>query len=234
MAVEVAQVVRGDERFRPQQPSGSSTSAAICSPKSSSSRGSTGTPARVTPVSQLRWLRPTWVRSMAAASASRRSAKRRCSPIATLHRPIARCPSSRSARVTMPTGLVKFTIHAPGLRRRTRSAISSTTGTVRMAFASPPAPVVSCPMHPQVSGHVSSRARAACPPMRSCSSTAAASVTASSRSLVVEILHGLPVRTRIRRHSPATTARRCASGSMSASSSTASASRAMPSTNSGV
>ena len=47
----------------------------------------------------------------------------------------------------------------PGFRRRerrTRSAISSTTGTVRIALAKPPAPVVSCPMQPQASGAVSS------------------------------------------------------------------------------
>ena len=36
--------------------------------------------------------------------------------MATLHSPIARWPSSSSARVTMPTGLVKSTIHAPGRR----------------------------------------------------------------------------------------------------------------------
>ena len=40
--------------------------------------------------------------------------------------------------------------------RRTRSAMSSTTGTVRIAFAKPPAPVVSCPMQPHASGRVSS------------------------------------------------------------------------------
>ena len=61
----------------------------------------------------------------------------------------------------MPTGFVKSTIQAPGAARsRTRSAIPSTTGTVRRAFAKPPAPVVSWPMHPQASGTVSSERRA--------------------------------------------------------------------------
>ena len=64
--------------------------------------------------------------------------------MATLHSPTARCPASSSARVTMPTGLVKSTIQArSAATRRTRSAMSSTTGTVRSALASPPAPVVS-------------------------------------------------------------------------------------------
>ena len=59
--------------------------------------------------------------------------------------------------MTIPTGFVKSTIHAPGAARsRTRSAISSTTGTVRIAFAKPPAPVVSWPMQPHASGTVSS------------------------------------------------------------------------------
>ena len=44
----------------------------------------------------------------------------------------------------------------PGARRRaarTRSAISSTTGTVRSALAKPPAPVVSWPMQPHGERH---------------------------------------------------------------------------------
>ena len=56
----------------------------------------------------------------------------------------------------MPTGLVKSTIHASGSAGRTRSAMSSTTGTVRSALARPPAPVVSCPTQPHSRGHVSS------------------------------------------------------------------------------
>ena len=76
--------------------------------------------------------------------------------MATLHRPIARCPACSNARVTIPTGLVKSTIQAPGLAGRISSAMSSTTGTVRSALASPPAPVVSCPTQPHSSGQVSS------------------------------------------------------------------------------
>ena len=34
-----------------------------------------------------------------------------------------------------------------------RAAISSTVGTVRIAFANPPAPVVSCPMQPHAQGN---------------------------------------------------------------------------------
>ena len=81
-------------------------------------------------------------------------ANRRWKPMATLHSPTARCPASSSARVTMPTGLVKSTIQASGRgAARTRSAMSSTTGTVRSALASPPAPVVSCPTQPHSSGN---------------------------------------------------------------------------------
>ena len=106
--------------------------------------------------------------------------------IDTLQRPTARWPWSSSARVTIPTGFVKSTIHAPGAaRRRTSSAISSTTGTVRSALASPPAPVVSCPMQPHGSGIVSSRSRASCPPTRIWISTKSAPSSARSSSPVV-------------------------------------------------
>lgn len=57
--------------------------------------------------------------------------------MATLHRPTALCPAWSRARVTMPTGLVKSMIQARGLARRTRSAMSRTTGTVRSALARP-------------------------------------------------------------------------------------------------
>ena len=61
----------------------------------------------------------------------------------------------------MPTGFVKSMIHASGAAAATCSAMSRTTGTVRIAFARPPAPVVSWPMHPQSRGQVSSWWRAA-------------------------------------------------------------------------
>ena len=55
--------------------------------------------------------------------------------------------------MTIPTGLVKSTIQASGAASsRARAAISSTTGTVRIALASPPGPVVSWPTHPQAAG----------------------------------------------------------------------------------
>lgn len=66
-----------------------------------------------------------------------RAANLRWKPMATLQRPTALCPAWSSARVTMPTGLVKSMIQASGLVRRTRSAMSSTTGTVRSALARP-------------------------------------------------------------------------------------------------
>ena len=85
----------------------------------------------------------------------------------------------------MPTGFVKSTIQAPGAASsRTRSAISRTTGTVRIALAKPPAPVVSWPMQPQASGAVSSCRRAVCPPTRIWTSTKSAPSTAASRSSV--------------------------------------------------
>ena len=82
---------------------------------------------------------PDVVEHHAAGSTPSSAANRRWKPIATLHSPTARCPASSSARVTMPTGLVKSTIQASGLgvpaaARRRRS----TTGTVRSALASPP------------------------------------------------------------------------------------------------
>ena len=98
----------------------------------------------------VRWLSPTCPTATRSGSIRSRCAIHRWKPIATLHRPHARWPWSSSARVTMPTGFVKSTIHAPGAARScTRSAISSITGTVRIAFAKPPAPVVSWPTQPQ-------------------------------------------------------------------------------------
>jgi len=56
----------------------------------------------------------------------------------------ARYPAVSKARVTIPTGLVKSMMNAEGeARRLARSAKSKTMGTVRSAFARPPAPVVS-------------------------------------------------------------------------------------------
>ena len=82
--------------------------------------------------------------------------------------------------MTSPVGFVKSTNHAPGApRSAVSSASSSTTGTVRSAFANPPGPVVSWPMHPNRSGIVSSWSRAAWPPTRSCTITKSAPSSAS-------------------------------------------------------
>ena len=80
--------------------------------------------------------------------------------------------------------------------------MSSTTGTVRSALASPPAPVVSWPMQPQASGKVSSCSRAAWPPTRSWSSTKSAPSSARSRS---------PVDSSATRECPGAASIRCAS-----------------------
>ena len=108
----------------------------------------------------------------------------RWNPIATLQSPTARWPASSSARVTIPTGFVKSTIQAPSAASsRARSAMDSTTGTVRSAFARPPAPVVSWPTQPHASGTVSSESRACWPPTRIWTSTKSAPSSARSRSL---------------------------------------------------
>ncbi len=161
----------------------------------------------------------------------------RCSPIATLHRPIARWPASRSARVTMPTGLAKSTIHAPGAARRSTSAARSrTTGTVRSALASPPAPVVSWPRQPHRPGTVSSCSRASWPPTRSWTSTASAPSRAADRSAVRVSRPAQPPWSRMRRANAPTTSSRSALGSSSTSSETGRSAvrRAMPDTSSGV
>ena len=50
--------------------------------------------------------------------------------------------------VTIPEGFVKLISRARAVARLTSSAISSITGIVRIAFANPPGPVVSCPIRP--------------------------------------------------------------------------------------
>ena len=103
----------------------------------------------------------------------------------------------------MPTGLVKSMIQASGACVRIFSAMSSTTGTVRSALASPPAPVVSWPTQPHSRGSVSSTLRAAWPPMRSCSMTACAPATPSSTEVVARTVAGCPAWASIRRAIPA-------------------------------
>ena len=95
----------------------------------------------------------------------------------------------------------------PGVRARparaTRSAISSTTGTVRSALANPPAPVVSCPMQPQRERHglvVEPRRLAADADL---DSTASAPSSARSRSPVTVSSPPKPWRSSIRARQPA-------------------------------
>ena len=156
-------------------------------------------PSTMTARSQVRWFSPTWSRVTRSGSTPNRSASRRWSEIATLQSPTARWPSSRSACVTSPVGLVKSTNHAPGAPRRAVSSASSrTTGTVRSAFANPPAPVVSWPMNPNRPGIVSSDRRAVWPPTRSCTITKCAPSSASSRRSVRTSRPAHPTRRSIR------------------------------------
>lgn len=211
-------------------------SSAMASPCSARSPGRTSSLTTRTDRSQVRWLRPMCSSSTSSGVTPSSFANLRWKPMATLHRPTALCPWVSRARVTMPTGLVKSTIQASGLRRRTRSAMSRTTGTVRSALARPPAPVVSCPTQPHSSGQVSSWWRAAWPPMRSCSSTASAPSIPASRSSVQEIVPGWPCLAKIRRARPPTLSSRSLAGSIrtSSSSGSTSRSRAKPSMSSGV
>ena len=103
--------------------------------------------------------------------------------------------------MTMPTGFVKSTIHAPS---GACSAISSTTGTVRRALARPPAPVVSRLMQPQGEGLSSSR-RALWPPTRTWTSTKSAPSRAGRSSSVTTSSPRYPCRWSILRAIPDTT-----------------------------
>ena len=169
---------------------------AISSACLASSSGSTSVPSIMTERSQVRWFRPTWPERYLPgldAEHPRRSHAGTRSPRCTA-RPRGARRSSR-ARVTIPTGLVKSMMKAEGeARRRARSARSSTTGTVRSALASPPAPVVSCPTQPQSSGQVSSRWRAAWPPIRSWNKIASAPSVPSSTLSVQRTSAGVVVR----------------------------------------
>src|SRR6266581_2688852 len=195
------------------------------------------TPSTRTARSHDRWFSPTCSSSTRSHGTARSAASLRCMPMATLHSPRARCPPSRSAWVTIPTGLVKSTNQAPGAPRRAVSSASSiTTGTVRRALAKPPGPVVSWPMQPNLSGRVSSLNRASCPPTRICTTTKEAPSRARSRSVVRTRSPLHPCRARIRRETPPTTSRRSRSTSSMASSSTGNRSPCAtnPSTSSGV
>ena len=124
-----------------------------------------------------------------------------------------------------------------GALARRCSAIPSTTGTVRNAFASPPAPVVSWPMQPHASGTVSSRE-----PRLLAADADLDEHEVGSVERAVEVVRRLeptrrsPGASSIRRASPPTTSSRSASMSCSTSSRTSSrlALARAPETSSGV
>ena len=127
----------------------------------------------------------------------------------------------------------------PGVRRElahAASAMSSTTGTVRSALASPPNPVVSWPRQPHASGTDSSTIRAAWPPTRIWISTASAPSTASSRRVVSVSAQRMAGAVEHPRRQAADDRSRSSARSWSARSSTGSSSRrrTRPSITSGV
>ncbi len=86
--------------------------------------------------------------------------------------------------MTMPTGLVKSTIHASGFACATDGLGDPQDHRHRaQRLGESAGPVVSCPMHPHSCGNVSSPWRAACPPTRSWMSTASASDTPGDQVL---------------------------------------------------
>ena len=132
-----------------------------------SSSGSRSLPATSTARSQVRWFSPTWSRLTASGGTprARRTGAGTRWPRCTA-RPRVPGVEQGAGDDAHRVGEVDDPGPRPA-RRRARSAIRSTRGTVRSALASPPAPVVSCPTQPNSSGQVSSRSRAACPPTRS-------------------------------------------------------------------
>ena len=158
VGVEVAQVVRRDDaERRAAGPAGSSMRSAMLGDVPLEQLGQPVDAVDAGRALPGQVVEPDVV-ELAPARARRRGSRRtlRWKPMATLHSPTARWPACSRARVTMPTGLVKSMIQASGAAAATCSAMSRTTGTVRSAFASPPAPVVSCPTQPHSSGQVSS------------------------------------------------------------------------------
>ena len=169
-------------------------------------RRSTSSPSSRTARTHVRWLRPTWSTSTRPGSTPSMRANVPLEAdrhVAEADRAVAgveqraRDDPDRVREVDDP--------RAGADRSATRSAMSSTTGTVRIALAKPPAPVVSCPMQPQASGTVSSCSRAAWPPTRIWSSTKSAPSTARSRSPVMVSSPANALRSSIRRASPPTT-----------------------------
>ena len=169
---------------RAARPAGASSAASSSRPSSPSTSGSRSTPSTRTARSQLRWLSPTCSRATRSGSTPNCAAIRRWRVIATLHSPIARWPSSSSAWVTTPTGLVKSTIHAPGAARRAdelREVEHDRHGPERLGEAAGAGRLLAD--EPEAWGSVSSTSRAAWPPTRSWMSTKSAPSMAASRSV---------------------------------------------------
>ena len=108
----------GPRRARRAAGAAARRSPASSSPCAASSVGEHVGAVDRTARTHVRWLRPTWSTSTRSGSTPSIRATSRWKPIATLQSPTARWPASSSARVTMPTGLVKSTIHAPAPRAR--------------------------------------------------------------------------------------------------------------------
>ena len=114
LVVVVAEVIGRDRAFA-DQPLGRDVDVVgelvHAVPRISSMRS---TPSTRTARIHVRWFSPTCSSSTRSGSTPKRFANLRWKPIATLHRPMLRCPASESAWLTIPTGFVKSTIHASG------------------------------------------------------------------------------------------------------------------------
>jgi len=110
------------------------------------------------------------------------------SQMPTTRRNPARC----SASATRPAGLVKLNVHARGARTSARAATLSRAGTLRIAMAKPPGPVVSWPSTLRRSAIRSSSTRPRSTPTRIVVTMIAASRRASSRSWVCSTRNGAP------------------------------------------
>ncbi len=165
----------------------------------------TSRPSNQTFVTQEKWFNPTYSSSTFAPGGAR-AAMSALMLIGTLQRPTTRSRPSPLTRAsaTRPEGLAKLTNQAPGASSVVRCAIPATTGIDLSAFASPPSPVVSCPMKPCRRGMRSSRARASSPPTRIWHTMKSASRNASSRSVPRESLAREPAASSILPASPPT------------------------------
>ena len=169
MAVEVVEVVRRDHaELLEQRPRQADVRGDLVAVLGEQLRQHVLAVERGRARTQVRWLRPTW--STSTRSGSTPSSRANAALEADRHvaEPDRAVPGVEQRARDDPDRVREVDDPRVGRRRssRTRSAISSTTGTVRSALAKPPAPVVSWPMQPQASGTVSSESRAAWPPTR--------------------------------------------------------------------